>query len=222
MVHSFKFKSRKIQLERSTKKMAEFLKRKLSKMCAFNYDRAYYESCELCFFKFTWFYYILYYFTIKVKGRRPNLGCRELIRLNASKILPGILNDIGDWVEATRIKSIELLYIMIWQAEANITQHLETVLQTLFKASHEKIDKIQSNIFKCSKLVGHFTDSNVTLNLAFKTIKKMQSPNKGSINILNGLLIGHDPARIASNILIETLEFLNEISLTVDVSWNKM
>jgi hypothetical protein len=145
------------------------------------------------------------------------LGCRELIRLNASKILPGILNDIGDWVEATRIKSIELLFIMIWQAEINITQHLETVLQTLFKASQEKIDKIQSNIFKCSKLVGHFTDSNITLNLAFKTIKRLQVPNPGSISILNGLLIGHDPSRIASNILIDTLEFLNEIALTVDV-----
>ena len=145
------------------------------------------------------------------------MGCRELIRLNASKILPGILNDIGDWVEATRIKSIELLFIMIWQAEINITQHLETVLQTLFKASQEKIDKIQSNIFKCSKLVGHFTDSNVTLNLAFKTIKRLQVPNPGSISILNGLLIGHDPSRIAFNILIDTLEFLNEIALTVDV-----
>jgi hypothetical protein len=148
------------------------------------------------------------------------LGCRELIRLNASKILPGILNDIGDWVEATRIKSIELLFIMIWQAEINITQHLETVLQTLFKASQEKIDKIQINIFKCSKLVGHFTDSNISLNLAFKTIKRLQVPNPGSISILNGLLIGHDPSRISSNILIDTLEFLNEITLTVDVNFS--
>ncbi len=148
------------------------------------------------------------------------MGCRELIRLNASKILPGILNDIGDWVEATRIKSIELLFIMIWQAEINITQHLETVLQTLFKASQEKIDKIQINIFKCSKLVGHFTDSNISLNLAFKTIKRLQVPNPGSISILNGLLIGHDPSRISSNILIDTLEFLNEITLTVDVNFS--
>ncbi len=106
---------------------------------------------------------------------------------------------------------------MIWQAEINITQHLETVLQTLFKSSQEKIDKIQINIFKCSKLVGHFTDSNITLNLAFKTIKRLQAPNPGSISILNGLLIGHDPTRIVSNILMDTLEFLNEITLTVEV-----
>ena len=55
-----------------------------------------------------------------------------MIRQNASKILPGILNDTGDWVEATRVKSIQLLLIMIWQTEYNLTQHLETVLQTLF------------------------------------------------------------------------------------------
>ncbi len=146
------------------------------------------------------------------------MGCRELIRLNASKILPGILNDIGDWVEATRIKSIELLAIMIWQAERNITQNLETVLQTLFKASTEKLPKIQTNIYTCAKLLGHFTDPSLTLNAAFKTLKKMQPPNAGSISMLNGVLVGNRLDNIPVEGLIETLTFLNDICLTLDVS----
>ena len=74
-------------------------------------------------------------YSLVVKDKRPNLGCRELLKQNASKIVPGILNDVGDWVEATRLKSIQLLYIIIWQCENNITMNLEKVLQTLFKAS---------------------------------------------------------------------------------------
>lgn len=157
----------------------------------------------------------------KVKDRRPNVGCRELIRLNASKIFPGILNDIGDWVEATRIKSIQLLYVMIWQAEKNTTQHLETALQTLFKASHENAHTIQNFIFNCSKLIGVFTDADLCLQIAFKAVKKMNSPNPGSINLLNGLLVGCGTGKITPKLGLECLELLEEICKTFDVSYFK-
>ncbi len=146
------------------------------------------------------------------------MGCRELIRLNASKIIPGILNDVGDWVEATRIKSIQLLYIIIWQCETNITQHLETVLQSLFRASTESIDQIQTYVFQSAKLIGNFTDSEITLKIAMKTIKKMNPPNPGALKILNGLLIGHNPKRVSFQIVIDILDLLNEVSTTLDVS----
>ena len=35
---------------------------------------------------------------------RPNLGCRELVQRNISKILPAALRDMGDWSVDTRIK----------------------------------------------------------------------------------------------------------------------
>lgn len=146
------------------------------------------------------------------------MGCRELIRLNASKILPGILNDIGDWVEATRIKSIQLLYVMVWQAEKNITQHLETALQTLLKASNENVQTIQDFIFNCSRLIGVFTDADLCLQVAFKSIKKINSPNPGSINLLNGLLVGSGTEKITPKLGIECLELLEEICKTFDVS----
>lgn len=153
---------------------------------------------------------------IIVQEKRPNLGCRELIRLNASKIVPGILNDTGDWVEATRVKSIQLLYIMIWQAENNITQHLETVLQTLFKSSSENHNIIQIQVAKCAQLVGHFTEPDLSLNIVFKTIRKLSAINPGAISILTGLLKGHG-AKTKFSLVIESLKLLNELSLTVDV-----
>ena len=137
--------------------------------------------------------------------------------MNASKIVPGILNDTGDWVEATRIKSIQLLYVMIWQCENNVTQHLETVIQTLFKSSLERQEVIQIQVANCAKLVGHFTDPDLTLNIVFKTIRKLNSINPGAISILTELLKGHG-GKTKFSLVLDALRLLNEISLTVEVS----
>lgn len=151
------------------------------------------------------------------KDRRPNLGCRELIRLNASKIIPGILNDVSDWVEGTRIKSIQLLYVIIWQAERNVIQHLELVLQSLFKASGEYTDPIQSNIYNCSRLIGHFTEPDVAMQFVFKTTRRMSIATAGAINILHGLLVGFANTKLPFSLAIDTLDLLNEICITTDV-----
>lgn len=106
---------------------------------------------------------------------------------------------------------------MIWQCEINTTQHLETILQTLFKASHENIKEIQQEIFNCAKLVGHFTDANLSLKFAFKYVEKMCPPNCGSLVILDGLLLGHGNSA-PFELIVDYLRLLNETSLTVDAN----
>ena len=105
---------------------------------------------------------------------------------------------------------------MIWQCEINVTQHLETVLQTLFKSSTEKQEVIQIQVANCAKLVGHFTDPDLSLNIVFKTIRKLNSINPGAITILTELLKGHG-GKSNFSLVIEALRLLNELSLTVEV-----
>jgi dynein assembly factor 5, axonemal len=170
-----------------------------------------------------------YYMLIEeLEGKqRPNLGCRELVRSNAGKILPAILNDISDWVEETRIKSIQLLYVLIWQTEANITQHLEITLQILVKASNENLELIQEYIFKCAKLIGYFTDASLSVPLTLKAMRRMSAPTHGAVNLLNGLLAGLGSSLVSSSNSAgvkftleqanQVLMLLEEISLTFDV-----
>lgn len=66
--------------------------------------------------------------------RRPGLGCRELVFRNLCKILPAICHDITDWVAATRVKSAQLLAVLLLHAEDHATQHLEVLLRTLMLA----------------------------------------------------------------------------------------
>ena len=55
-----------------------------------------------------------------------------------SKILPGLLRDLDDWVAATRIKSAQLLYTLMLNNEENITQHMEKLLTALYRACHDE------------------------------------------------------------------------------------
>lgn len=94
---------------------------------------------------------------------------------------------------------------------------LETVLQTLFKASHENCKEIQTEIHNCAKLLGHFTDPNLSFRFAYKAVQKLEVTNPGSLVLLNGLIFGHGD-RTPFPVIVEYLKLLNDICLTVDVS----
>lgn len=69
---------------------------------------------------------------------RPNLGCRVLVNRHLSKILPGLVKDICDWVVETRVKSASLLYWLLINAEEYTLQHVEILLNGLYKACHDE------------------------------------------------------------------------------------
>ena len=69
---------------------------------------------------------------------RPNLGCRTLVYRHFSKIVVGIVNDLCDWVVATRVKASALLYTLLLHEEENVTQHLPRVLGGLYRAAGDE------------------------------------------------------------------------------------
>jgi len=72
--------------------------------------------------------------SVIVPVERSNVGCRTLVYHNFSKILSGVDGDLADWVVTTRIKSAQLLYVLLLNEEDNVTQHLHKVLTALYKA----------------------------------------------------------------------------------------
>ena len=66
---------------------------------------------------------------------RPNMGCRELMYRNQSKLLPGLSRDILDWVVETRKKSAALLYTIIINSEVYITQHVAMLMESIYRAA---------------------------------------------------------------------------------------
>jgi len=68
---------------------------------------------------------------------RCNLGCHTLVYHNFSKILTGIVADLGDWVVETRVKSAQLLHTLILNEEHNVTQHLDKLLTAVYRATSD-------------------------------------------------------------------------------------
>ncbi|KAG5455011.1 Dynein assembly factor 5, axonemal [Clonorchis sinensis] len=60
--------------------------------------------------------------------KRPVLGCRELVYRSASRLLPALCRDLGDWQTATRSKAAGLIPILILHLEECTTQHTQHLL----------------------------------------------------------------------------------------------
>lgn len=82
---------------------------------------------------------------------QPNIGCRELVHRHLSKILPGLVRDLGDWVVETRVKCASLLYWLLINAEEYTTQHIEPLLNGLYKACLDEEPRVVTDVslFAC-------------------------------------------------------------------------
>ncbi|XP_039767023.1 dynein assembly factor 5, axonemal isoform X1 [Ornithorhynchus anatinus] len=107
---------------------------------------------------------------------RPGLGCRELVFRNLSKILPAICHDITDWLAGTRVKAAQLLTVLLLHAEDHITQHLEIVLRTLYRACSDEEKVVVSSCAKSAELIGTFVNPEVFLKLILAALEKSPLP----------------------------------------------
>ncbi|KAM5213583.1 dynein axonemal assembly factor 5 isoform 1-T1 [Hipposideros larvatus] len=119
---------------------------------------------------------------------RPGLGCRELIFRNLSKILPAICHDITDWVVGTRVKSAQLLVVLLRHAEDHTTQHLEVVLRTLLHACADDEGAVVSSCIRSAELIGAFVSPDVFLRLMWPMLKK--SPSASGLLVLASVIRG--------------------------------
>uniref|UniRef100_A0ACB8FLK2 Uncharacterized protein n=1 Tax=Sphaerodactylus townsendi TaxID=933632 RepID=A0ACB8FLK2_9SAUR len=85
---------------------------------------------------------------------RPGLGCRELVTRHLYKILPGLCRDMTDWVVGTRIKASRLLSILLQHAEDHITQHMELLLRTLYRACSDEEILVSREVSYLEQLLG--------------------------------------------------------------------
>ncbi|XP_053706872.1 dynein axonemal assembly factor 5-like isoform X1 [Synchiropus splendidus] len=96
---------------------------------------------------------------------RPGLGCRELVVRNLSKLVPAISNDLTDWLASTRIRTSQLLYVLLLHAEDHCTQHLQPVLALLYRACSDAEKDVVRNCLKAAQLLGTFVPLEILLNL---------------------------------------------------------
>ncbi|XP_045885477.1 dynein axonemal assembly factor 5-like isoform X1 [Micropterus dolomieu] len=96
---------------------------------------------------------------------RPGLGCRELVVRNLGRLVPAITHDVTDWLVPTRVRTSQLLSVLLLHAEDHGTQHLQPLLTTLYRACTDSEREVVSNCLEAAKLLGTFVPPVVFLKL---------------------------------------------------------
>uniref|UniRef100_A0A7N8XPP7 Dynein axonemal assembly factor 5 n=1 Tax=Mastacembelus armatus TaxID=205130 RepID=A0A7N8XPP7_9TELE len=96
---------------------------------------------------------------------RPGLGCRELVVRNLGRLVPAITHDLTDWLVPTRVRTSQLLSVLLLHAEDHSTQHLQPLLATLYRACTDTERDVVSNCLAAAKLLGTFVPPAVFLKL---------------------------------------------------------
>lgn len=77
---------------------------------------------------------------------RPGLGCRELVVRNLGRLVPAITHDMTDWLVPTRVRTSQLLSVLLLHAEDHSTQHLQPLLATLYWSCTDSERDVVSNV----------------------------------------------------------------------------
>ncbi|TNN68891.1 Dynein assembly factor 5, axonemal [Liparis tanakae] len=108
---------------------------------------------------------------------RPGLGCRELVVRNLGRLVPAISHDITDWLVPTRVRTSQLLSVLLLHAEDHSTQHLQPLLATLYTACMDAERDVVLNCLAAAKLLGTFVPPVVFLKLL---LDRVTSPYSSS------------------------------------------
>ncbi|KAM3863897.1 dynein axonemal assembly factor 5 [Diretmus argenteus] len=108
---------------------------------------------------------------------RPRLGCRELVVRNLSKLMPAITHDVTDWLVPTRVKTSQLLSVLLLHAEDHCTQHLQPLLATLYRACSDTERDVVNNCLAAGKLLGTFVSPAAFLKLLLNHVETSSSPS---------------------------------------------
>ncbi|XP_072299956.1 dynein axonemal assembly factor 5-like [Eucyclogobius newberryi] len=109
--------------------------------------------------------YLSYLTASYVAVERPGLGCRELVVRNLGRLVPAITHDVSDWLVATRVRTSQLLSVLLLHAEDHCTQHLQPLLATLYRACMDAEKDVVNNCLAAAKLLGTFVPPAVFLKL---------------------------------------------------------
>ncbi|XP_061892704.1 dynein axonemal assembly factor 5-like [Entelurus aequoreus] len=108
---------------------------------------------------------------------RPNLGCRELVLRNLMRLVPALSHDLTDWLVPTRIKTSQLLSVLLLHAEDHSTQHLQPLLAILYRACTDPERDVVNNCLAAAKLLGTFVPPEVFLKLVLDHVSAPSSPS---------------------------------------------
>ncbi|KAJ1526826.1 hypothetical protein ONE63_008394 [Megalurothrips usitatus] len=122
------------------------------------------------------------------KLRRPNIGCRTLVKRNLHKIAPALVRELEDWLVDVRIKASQLLCVLILNAETDLHQYVEQLLVGMYRACNDEDPRVVSNIERASQIMGYFVPPTNYWTLMHPVME--DSCHQGHLRVLASVMSG--------------------------------
>ena len=133
---------------------------------------------------------------------RPNIGCRKLVARNQHMILPCIRNDLRDWQDETRVKASQLLYLVLYHSENEVTMHIEKVIDSITVAVKDDLQEVVKYGFKSSEVLGYMVEPKIWAPLVLPRLPEQEEPS-AILHALSGLVAGSE--RLALRVCLEDI-----------------
>ncbi|XP_063972543.1 dynein axonemal assembly factor 5 [Diachasmimorpha longicaudata] len=102
---------------------------------------------------------------------RPNLGCRIIVQQNIGKLVGGICRELDDWLSDIRVRSAQLLAVLVLNAEQDTIQHIEKLLPSMYKACADEDQRVSINVVTAAEYMGYFVPPQTYCRLVLPTIE---------------------------------------------------
>ncbi|XP_046614036.1 dynein axonemal assembly factor 5 isoform X1 [Neodiprion virginianus] len=119
---------------------------------------------------------------------RPNLGCRTITQQNLCKLVGGIGVELGDWMADIRVRSAQLLCVLVLNVEQDVTQHIEKILPSMYRACNDEDKRVVENVELAAEYMGYFVPPDVYCHLVLPTLE--ENPTPGHFRVFSAILRG--------------------------------
>ncbi|XP_066582269.1 dynein axonemal assembly factor 5 [Prorops nasuta] len=137
---------------------------------------------------------------------RPNLGCRVIAQQNLCKLVKAIGAELGDWLSDIRVRSAQLLCVLILNVEEDVTQHIEKLLPPMYRAGNDEDNRVVENIQIAAKYIGYFVQPKIYIDLILPTLDA--SLTVGHLRIFSAILRGTQRTALVEY-LVQIANFLH-------------
>ncbi|XP_012284126.1 dynein assembly factor 5, axonemal [Orussus abietinus] len=118
--------------------------------------------------------------------KRSNLGCRVIAQQNMCKLVGGIVRELEDWMADIKVRSAQLLCVLVLNIEEHVTQHIEKLLPAMYRACNDEDKRVVQNIELAAEYMGYFVPPDIYYHLVVPTLE--ETPTSGHLRVFAAIL----------------------------------
>ncbi|XP_036146880.1 dynein assembly factor 5, axonemal [Monomorium pharaonis] len=129
---------------------------------------------------------------------RPNLGCRVITQQNLFKLIGGISLELGDWLPDIRVRSAQLLCVLILNVEEEVTQYIEKLLPLMYRACNDEDKRVVACMEVAARYLGYFVKPKIFYHLVLPTLD--ETLTIGHLRVFAAIISGSERTALSQQL----------------------